>query len=983
MSQSTSRRGLRSVLLMGAASAAALAIAAPAYAQNDAAETVVVTGSRIPQQGLYSSSPVTAIGQQEIKFQGAVSVETLLRDLPAVNADGDNQFTNNGSAGAANIDLRNLGAKRTLVLVDGKRLAPGDAFSGLVDLNQIPSAIVDHIEVLTGGASAVYGSDAVSGVVNLITKRDFEGMLVDAQFKETEYGDGAIFDATAIMGFNSADGRGNVTVYGGYTRRNPIFQGDRKWGEFALQSPYFSGCAAVSPPIYYGGFCHGGSSTMLEGRVTRVNGSTPPGAGPNNAFEFTPAGTLVPWDGHLFNFAPYNYYQTPNTRYSFGVSGHYEVSKQFDIYTQLRFSDNQSISQLAPSPLNTTMEINYGNPLMSAQERAILFPAGGGSGPGGAYLDTDTSLVSFAKRLAANGPRVQYDGRTAYEMVIGAKGDLGDGWGYDVYGAYSRTNQTRHLDGDASFSRFQQGLLVDPMGNCYDTSNGCVPIDIFHSDGMTQAQVAFFTQSMDAIGTIEEWVLSGSLSGDLGSMGIQSPWAKSPVALAMGAEYRQDYSNFQPDDNLGTGNLLGFGQQPAVSGRTHVSEGFAEVRVPVVEDMPFFSQLVVDGAYRYSTYSTSGAVSTYKYGLEWAPTEDVRFRGSFQRAVRAPNIVELFGPVGDSANPATDPCSALGLGIGYTVSAALCNATGVPVGSEFTAGLNCPSGQCRARVGGNPNLGVETSDSRTLGFVLTPTFFDGFTATVDYYDIKIDGFILPPPTQTILDLCYNPAFNTAQDPTNQYCQLIFRDAGGAIYGQPVGGYVVSTAANIATDHVRGWDFEVNLERDLEDIGVGSGWGSFAINFVGTLVTLNDFQTDPSAPITHCKGQFGLVCGAPQAEWKHSARLSWISPEGDITTSLRWRHISSVRFDVLEQNGLPDSADPLDARIPEMDYFDLSATWTARPGLDFRGGVSNILGKQPPLIDQNTAASSLNSGNTFPATYDPVGRFFFVGASLKY
>ncbi len=420
-------------------------------AQDSGTETVVVTGSRIPQQGLYSTSPVSAVGQQEFKLQGSTSVGQTLRSLPSTVEDGDGNTVDNGTSGIATIDLRNLGAKRTLILVDGKRLVPADS-SGEVDTNQIPSQMVDHVEVLTGGASAEYGSDAVSGVVNIILRHDFQGMEVDGQYSLTDHGDGGITDTSAIMGFNSGDGKGNVTVYGEYNHRTAVPESDRAYGVHALATTNFTGCAPTSPPTHFGGFCYSGSGTVQQGRVrsAALGGTDPltglPLAGVGSecgtkanptagcSLIFTPSGTLTKYNGQTFNFAPFQFYQTEGTRYAFGASGHYDINSHLNFYTRLTFSDNQSTSQLGASPLSSNFNINCGNPLMSPQEREAIFGSTTTVGTIAAQCATagdtpDTQrLLALSLRLVAVGPRITDEDHTAYQMVFGFRGDLAWGW---------------------------------------------------------------------------------------------------------------------------------------------------------------------------------------------------------------------------------------------------------------------------------------------------------------------------------------------------------------------------------------------------------------------------------------------------------------------------------------------------------------------------------------------------------------------------
>ena len=1005
--QINSKPSLRSALLLGAASAAALTLSAPAMAQDQSGgEVVVVTGSRIPQQGLYSTSPVSAVGQQEFKLQGTTSVGQTLRSLPSTVEDGDSNTVDNGSSGIATIDLRNLGAKRTLILVDGKRLVPADA-SGEVDTNQIPSQMVDHVEVLTGGASAEYGSDAVSGVVNIILRHDFQGMEVDGQYSLSDHGDAGITDTSAIMGFNSGDGKGNVTIYGEYNHRTAVPESDRDYGVHALATTNFTGCAASAPATHFGGFCFSGSGTVAQGRVrSAAKGGTDPvtglpmgpggecGAGGCSTI-FTPSGQLTEYRGETFNFAPFQYYQTEGTRYAFGASGHYDVNSHLNFYTRLTFSDNQSTSQLGPSPLSSNFNINCGNPLMSPQEREVIFGSTTTAGTIAAQCATagDTPaterLLALSLRLVAVGPRVTDEDHTAYQMVFGFRGDLAWGWTYDVSAQYGHTNQGQHLDNDASRSRFQSDLLVNPDGTC--VTAGCVPINFFSSGGITTAQADNIRLDMTALAHTDQWDIQAYTEGDFGQIGLKSPWAKDPLAAVVGVEYRQEAAAFEPDDNLATNNLVGFEAEAPTHGRYDVQEGFSELRIPVVEGMPFFQLLQFDTQYRYSSYNRSGGVSTYKFAGEWSPTDDFRLRASLERAVRAPNISELFSPAGgQSANPGFDPCSANPGSV--TTTALLCEQTGVPAGSVFNVALNCPTNQCQAEVGGNPFLKPEVSFTRSAGIVLTPTFFDGFTATVDYYNILIDGFIASTPIESILTSCYSTAVNVTQNPLAPACSFIHRDALGSITSNT--GFVVSAEGNVSRDQVKGWDFEANYQTDLGNVG-WNGAGSVGINFIGTLVSKNLFVEADGTELK-CNGLYGLNCGEPENKWKSNLRVTWYSPSDDISVSLRWRHLSSVTNDLQAQSGrnpakpcgfnfcyVLNASQTPSPTIPAFDYFDLSGTWSVTDGIELRAGMSNIFDKKPPLIDNNSAPASDINGNTFPNTYDALGRIIFVGGTVKF
>jgi len=986
--------------MLGAATASALSLSAPARADT-ATETVVVTGSRIPQVGIYSSSPVTALGDHELKLEGTTSVSGALQTLPSVVNDGDGDSVDNGTAGIATVDLRNLGTKRTLVLVDGKRLVAADA-SLDVDTNQIPAAMVERIEVLTGGASAVYGSDAVAGVVNIILKKDFEGLTLDSQFSSTDHSDGQKNDTSILLGVNSADGKGNVTIYGEYAHRDPVTGAERAFSTHALGATNYTGCAASTPATHFGGFCYSGSGTIAEGRI-RSKSLAGPTAGTTTMF--TTGGGLATYDGRTFNFAPYQYLQTEGQRYAFGGTAHYQITPGIDFYSRLTYSSNTSTSQLGPSPMSANFQINCGNPEMSAAVRQALFGTNPAAGPNNTAaglaaqcatesptLITGTNpvgvnnlrTVTAALRLTQVGPRISMDDHSAFQLVMGARGGLGFGWNYDISAQYGHTDATAILENDALKQNFQNGLLVNlssaGAATCTQDSANCSPMNFFTNGGLTAANVNYIRENLLDIASVDQWDVQATATGDLGFIGLQSPWAKEPIGAAFGVEYRQEEAHNTPDHNLATGNLVGFQSSAQVGGGFDVPEGYMEFRVPIVEDVPFFESLTANLAYRYDHYNTAGDAHSYNVGLEWQPVDDLRFRGSFQRAVRAPNVSELFTPAGgSSANSGRDPCGTIS---NVVTTAALCNATGVPTGVQFTGALNCPSNQCQAATGGNPFLKPETSDSWTLGVVLTPTFIPGFTATVDYYNIKIGGYITATPIASILASCYSTTLNPTQSAAAPACSFIHRDTLGTIYTQNTG-YVVSAEGNIGGDKVQGFDAEVNYDIDMNDWGWEKA-GSLSINAVGTLVTVNN-TTLADGTILHCAGVYGPNCGEPQNRWKSNLRLTWTDNKGDFSLSLRWRHLSGIEF----EGNLPSAVAPgFDFNNSpvlgwgEYDYFDLSGTWSVADAVDLRFGVRNLFDQDPPLTDNNTAPANDINNNTFPNTYDALGRVIFVGATVK-
>ncbi len=1057
-------RSLRSALLLGAASAAAIGMAAPASAQEAPAapETVVVTGSRIPQTGLYSASPVTAVGQQEMKFEGTTDVSTLVNNLPEAFADQTSGMSN-ASTGTATVDLRDLGAKRTLVLVNGTRLMPGDVADPVADLNDIPAALVDHVEVLTGGASAVYGSDALAGVVNFVMRKDFEGIEVDgtysitqndntnsrwrdatqtevnggafgfSQTKENSW-DGATDDATLIMGTNTANDKGNVTAYLSYRNSQPVVGYNRDYAECTISNSST------------GKVC--GGSSNFNRWLSFDNLFHDIGSGQAANFDYfehgtgkSGSGTFVPYTGapdQHFNYGALNYSQRPDTRYTGGFFAHYQENKELDIYSSFMFADDHTVAQIAPSGLflgsgtefSNTVYVNCGNPLMSPTENFDLcgqlpgdklqtvtgvngkpFTYYNGAGNTAIPGLNPGGLPGFAnlevgRRDIEGGDRQADLRHTSYRMQVGARGDLGSGWTYDVYAQYGLTLFTETYLNEFSKNRVQQALLVDPTtGKCFGNENlggnpasgtpGCVPLDIFNGLGsITPSMLNFVKTPGLQNGFTQEQIVSGSITGDLGEWGMQSPWAKNPVAISVGTEYRAETLKLNTDEEFSTNDLYGQGSATfsVPESGFNVSEGFTEVKVPLVQGMPWVEDLTLNGGYRYSSYNTAGSTNTYKYGAEWQPIDDFRLRGSVERAVRAPNVLELFSPTNvvlfSGVISGGDPCAFTTKGRCATVPNA-----------GNSAVLKCPATQCNQQVGGNTLLKPEVSDTRTAGIVFTPTFIDGFTATVDWFNIKVDNYINTlGPNQTLAE-CYGSGATASSEAF--YCPLVHRSGSGQIWGA---GYVQAPTINTGWLQTKGVDFEMNYQSDMATWGV-ENVGSLALNLTGTY--LDTLLTEPVPQVSllrsistpyDCAGLYGASCGTPAPKWRTKLRLTWTTP-WDVDISAAWRYLGAVALDadtsdpsvgggpgvVTCPNGkkISGAGDCLNAQIASYDYFDLSADWNVREGLDLRAGVENIFDIEPPVVSLSACPTGPCNNNSWPGVYDVLGRTLFVAATIKY
>jgi iron complex outermembrane receptor protein len=985
----------------GGAFAQAAQATAPAGsgAPSTTVQEFVVTGSRIPQPNLTSVSPVTAVSSQELKLEGTTRVEDLINQLPQVVADQGGNLSN-GATGTATLNLRGLGSKRNVVLIDGSRLGPGDPTDPVADINFIPTALVDRIDVLTGGASAVYGADAVAGVVNFVMKKDFEGLQLDinaggyqhsngdtkSQAANTAAGfalpasnvfDGQTVDVSAIFGVNSPDGKGNLEGYVGYRHIAAVPESQRD----------FSNCSLT---VTGKNFSCGGSATGQQGTLFTYDSAfnaAPKGA---NQFQFGPGGSVVPFTGaptQLFNFAPENFFQRDDQRYSGGFFAHYDVTPHLTAYAKFMFMDDVTTAQIAQSgDFGFTAPIPCNNPLLSPAELTAICVNPGYSTaanptgvtaatPGGAVATNDLIL----RRNVEGGDRVETIDHTDYRVQIGLKGDLGANWHFDVYGQYYASIFQDSNTGYFSNSKLVQALDVIPgaggkpvcASNPTGATGGCQPYNIFNfvPGGVTPQALSFLEVPALEEGETTEQVVSGSITGDLSAYGGKSPFAKDGIGVSFGAEYRREFLNFLPDEEFQTNDLGGgSGVVLPTQGSFDVKELFTEVRIPLAQDLPFVKDLTLDGGYRFSDYSSAGTTNTWKITGEWRPVDDILIRGGFNRAVRAPNVSELFAPQSVVLDGNSDPCA----GPKPQFTAAQCARTGVSASQYGNISAN-PAAQYNGLEGGNPNLKPETADTYTIGAVITPSHLvRGLSLSVDYFNINVQNVIQALGETNIINEC-------ALD--NVDCNLIHRGVGtGSLWLAPTD-FVTDTVQNAGSLKTTGLDFAFDYRFSFRDLGLPD-YGGLDFNFLGTYTSIYEFQVLPgSAPIS-CLGKFGDICagsptlGEPLPYWKSKARLTWTTPLHGLQASLDWRYIGGVNID----SGATGSADD---HIPSYSYFDLSAQYRVKDRYTFRIGVNNIFDIQPPLIGAGEIPATVGNGNTFPQVYDALGRYLFMGVTADF
>lgn len=1020
-------------------------LASPAFAQDadqgDTAsdEVIVVTGTRINNPNLTAAAPVTAVTAADIKISGATKTEDLLNSLPQVFA-AQSSTLSNGATGTATVDLRGLGSSRTLVLINGRRLMTGDpnSTSSAADLNFIPASMIKRIDVLTGGASATYGADAVAGVVNFIMDRDFSGFRVDTNysfyqhnnrnkviaplldarkasgFSGYEYpkgsvADGGNFDATISFGSSFDDGNGHFMAYAGYRKVNPVLQSNRDYSACTIQT---TNAALTSPrrldpaaPLQCGGSATSATGTAFY-FVSSTTSSTVGALGP---------GTLTK-GLNRYNFAPLNYFQRPDERYTAGVFADYEISPALHPYMEFMFMDDKTLAQIAPSgDFGNTLTINCDNPLMSASQKSQIctpsnfingfigtFPTAQNAGynptpsaPAINFVDPVTggtykkAFFQLLRRNVEGGPRVSDLQHTAFRTVLGMRGELGKAWSYDAYYQYGRTNYSQVYSNEFSAARITNALDAVLAPSTYTGSNyilnsanqkvicrvtatgqdpNCVPYDVFGGTP-SAASLAYVDATGFLKGYTSQQVISATLTGLLGEYGFKLPSAQDGVSIALGFEYRKDSLELQPDNAFSTGDLTGQGAPTLyTAGNYKVTELLGEINVPLVQE-GFVHNLSVNGAYRYSHYSLSNGrtenTSTYKGEIDFAPIRDIRLRATYNHAVRVPNIQELFAPQFVGLDGSTDPCAGISL-VGNTG----CIAQGLRPTQTVTAN---PAAQYNGLLGGNPNLLPEVANTKTLGVVIQPSMVPGLSLSVDWFDIKISNAIQGYGADAILNACGSG--NTSA------CGLIKRDPAGSLW-LTSGGYVEDLQTNVGGFQTRGIEVNAAYSREIGNAG------TLSLSLIGTY--LDKYEIDNGlTEVYDCAGYYGPTCGNPAPKWRHKARVGFNMKNG-IGLSMAWRYYGAVDIEYANPSStLASDYYDYGSKLGAQSYFDLNLTAKVGRNFSWQLGVNNIFDREPPLAHSGSGAfgasacGALCNGNTYPGTYDSLGRYIYTGVTLDF
>lgn len=953
---------------------ALLVSAMPSLAQSG--DRVEITGSRIKTIATEGASPITVLGAADIKVDGVRNVESLLNNLPQVFSDQGGNVVN-GSTGTAQVNLRGLGSDRTLVLMNGRRLPMGSPTqAGLApDLNQIPAGLIKRIEVLTGGASAVYGSDAISGVVNFIMNDKFEGVQADlnysffnhrqqntagvadvvagravtnpAQFAVpgNKSSDGAETNFSLLMGGNFDAGKGNATVFFNYKKTDALLQSERDFSACSLDT--------TVPRI-----ACGGSSTNATGRINnRTNNTNWTNADSN--------GTARAFNGALdqYNFGPLNYFQRPSERYGFNAFANYQVSDVAKVYGEFSMHDDLTVAQIAPGG------VFYGGGVYTAKEDNPLLSQSWKNALGLTTPGSSTNFFLGRRNVEGGGRQSEYR-NTSFRSLIGVKGDVGN-WSYDAYAirakvVYSQTDENYFLDD--RIAKALDVVNVNGVATCASRVSGldlnCVPYNPWRVGGVTPAQLTYLQAPGFRKGGTSLESYGVSLSTDLGNYGWKLPGAKNGVGLAFGLESRTETIDLNTDANVQAGNLSGSGGPTLpLGGEYTVREIFGELRVPVLEGVPMAEELNITGTYRYSDYDKpENTTNTYGLGLEWAPTKAMKFRGSYQRSVRAPNLQDLYlAPGLNLYDNNEDPCS----GAVPTLPLSACARTGVTP-ALYGKIDDSPAGQYNFLQGGTATLKPETANSVTLGLVLQPMRDMSFS--IDYFSIKVEDTISSVDPTTTLSQCLASG-------APLFCSKIQRDSVGSLWIED-SGRIDALNQNIGTTSTKGWDFGFNYSAQL-----GGGLGGLNLSLLGTLLTELRTEEVPGLGSYDCVGLYGLSkCGTPSPEWRHKIRANWNTP-WDFDVAVTWRYLSKV--EIQESTDQPLLKGPFfehNKTLGAQNYLDLAASWKATKGLTLSMGINNILDNDPPVVVVGTGQGN---GNTFPGVYDALGRKVYLSATYKF
>lgn len=948
----------------------------PALAQEAAAaaedEAIIVTGSRLSRRDLDSTSPIVTLPAEILTAQGVPTLETALNQLPQLQPNTTSSSNQSGGAGVLAADLRGLGPERTLVLVDGRRFNPAN-FSGLSDLATIPDLMLDRVEVITGGASAIYGSDAIAGAVNFTLKRRFEGVQTNYTFGQTDRGDGQSHKVDVMFGVNAPEDRGNVTAYFSYTQRDQVLMGDRDFS----RNPLLADAAGRFQPFGSGNI-PGGAIALNATQLAQINGV----ADLNNAsgacntgnagIRFTQPGGRPEAFCRLrdqFNYAAPNFLLRPLERYQAAVTANYELTSGIEAYGQFFYTKKINAFQQAAEAVNPSSSGQAAgtvlipnaltNPVLTQSQRDFFAANTAFFDPDG---DGTYTVRSYGRRFEEFGPRTVRFTTDSFNATAGLRGNFdlgGNRWRWDTFFQYQQVDEDNERQNLLSRSRTTAGLdvVLNPNGTVTCRAGivpGCVPVNIFGLDTLTPAMADFLSVDSTIASTFKRTVAGGSVAGDLFKL------PAGMVSTAFGVEYRKDSFSIRPDEVALSNDLAAINVPPIRNaGSFNLFEIFAEARLPILADMPFFKTLALEGAMRYADYNTIGSVLTWRGAVDWEVNDWLRLRGNYSRAIRAPNLSELFAPTSQAFIGGRDPC--LAENNPSAAQKTICRNQGVPAAFIDTLTVGASQG-FNTESGGNRNLQEERADTLTLGAVIRP--LRGLSFTIDYYDIKVKDAIAQVGAQVLIDTCFSTL-----DESGVPCQSIVRDTfSGNI------NFVRAPLLNVAERRVRGLDIGANYGFDLPgffNIGADSRLdlsANLSWQFKNATVPITGL------PTIDCAGFYGGACSSDATRISPDFRAFFGADykSGPLSVRNQIRMIGSLDL-------LPGAPPSQSGTLGTETYWDISGRVEITKWLSLFAGINNVLDNQPPVMGFAAGGDS----NTNPQLYDVIGRQYFIGIGTKF
>ncbi len=932
------------VVLLLQSQALSQAVGTQVADDEDVIEEIIVTGSRIPRRDFFSLSPIVSVDRQEIGLTGDLQVNNVLNSLPQADP-GIGSGTGNSFEGSTRVNLRGLGDARTLTLLNGRRYADGNVF-GSADLNSLPPILIKRIEIISGGASAVYGSDAIAGAVNFILRNDFDGFDSSLQYGVSDHGDAETLNVDVALGTAVNGGSGHVAAFLSYYDRSVVFQDAREFSRV----PRFAN-NQTGEIEDYGSFDNG------AGTIAGIPGVS--------LYTFDPDGRprlfIDPDD--VFNYAPENALIAPMERWSAGLFGDLELTDKLAVSMEFMFTRSEPTQRRSYS-FGGPVIVNTDRPDISPEFRDLLATDYDANGDGIANF-------FFGRRFTVDrGPVINRNERDFVRAMLELSGALGTNWKWSAYYSYSNTDWLNRTENDISRSRIQQGLLVDPLtGGCFDPS-GCVPVNPFGADNLSAAASTFI--GLDVSGhdeTANEQIVNLSMTGSL-----LEAWA-GPLDVAIGAEYREVDISFEPTESLLTGDSVFYGRSFPLRDKTSVAEAYIEGRLPFAVGAAWAEYLGIEFGGRVSDYDTIGDdVYSWKLGAEWETVPGIRLRAMFQRAIRAPGSEsfqeDLFAGVAFGFGPFFDQCSASQDPVGNGLEE-LCVAQGIPPDQigVFEASFFPTAIEYTA----NPDLGAEEADTITAGIVWQVDSPVPTSISLDYFDIEIDDAITLVQPGDALDLCF-----ASRDPEDRFCETFSREPGGNIELAQGRWFNASTAKS------EGIDLAVQMNWDAPRLATIGPDAMIALSLVATHYFEVGTQPTPLLPVYDCTGRFGGFCDdfvflGAMPEFRSNARFTYES--GPVSASLRWLYVDSLLNSYNETREATGQQPGILAipSLPSKSYFDLTLDAELGDRWYLTLGIVNLLDESPPLV----ADGDVQKANTDPTTYDTLGRRYFLRARFAY